>query len=131
MKLLIIILGLNLAWAAPIPIVNEMYFNLFAGHLHQMANSDSTSLKQLSCGDKVRVLTDENMGKNESRVEWLKVNVGAYIGHVRKDFLVNEPPTCFSNKYLKFVEQFKLEITDKYNLGRLYDNYIWGKSKVK
>jgi hypothetical protein len=32
---------------------------------------------------------------------------------------------------LKFVEQFKLELTDKYNWGRLYDQYVLGKSKVK
>jgi hypothetical protein len=117
--------------AAPKPVVKEVYFNLFAGHLHQGPNPESTSLKLLNCGDNLRVISEEKEVKTSSKFEWVKLQTGEYIGYVRKEFLSNETPSCFNNKFMKFVDQFKLEITDKYNWGRLYDNYVWGKSKVK
>jgi hypothetical protein len=117
--------------ATSLPVVNDLYFTLFSGHLHQGPNAQSTSLKILNCGDKLKVITSDKEEKTNSKFEWVKLQTGNYIGFVRKDFISNDQPSCFNNKYLKFVEKFNLEITDKYNWGRLYDNYVWGKSKVK
>ena len=117
--------------SAPAPIVQELYFNLISGHLHQGPSSDSSSLKVLSCGDRLKVIPNEKEITSTTRFSWTKLQVATYSGYVRTDFLVSELPNCFNNKYLKFFEQFKVDINDKYNWGRLYDNYVWGKSKVK
>lgn len=113
------------------PVIKDVYFNLFSGHLHQGPNPQSTSLKVLNCGDKLKVVSSEKDPSSASRFIWSKLQTSTYIGFVRQDFLSFEVPNCFNNKYLKFVEQFKLEVTDKYNWGRLYDHYVSGKSRVK
>jgi hypothetical protein len=117
--------------ANPLPAVKDLYFTLFSGHLHQGPNSESTSLKILTCGDKLKVITRDKDEKTNSKFEWVKLQAGNYIGFVRNDFISSDLPSCFNNRYPKFVEKFNLELTDKYNWGRLYDNYVWGKSKVK
>lgn len=117
--------------AAKLPVVKDVYFNLINGHLHQGPNSQSGSLKVLNCGDRLKVISDEKEVSSISRYNWSKLQTSTYVGYVRQDFLSSQLPDCFNNKYLKFVEQFKLEVTDKYNWGRLYDHYVLGKSKVK
>lgn len=113
------------------PAIKEVFFNFFSGHLHQGPNPLSSSLKVLNCGDRLRVIPQEKEVATSSRFSWTKLQTATYIGYVREDFLSSGLPDCFNHKYLKFVEQFKLEVTDKYNWGRLYDHYIFGKSKVK
>ncbi len=127
---LILISFVNI-FADQVPVIKDVYFNLFSGHLHQVPNPQSTSLKVLNCGDRLKVVTNEKEGVASTKFSWSKLQTASYIGYVRKEFLSEEPPKCFSNKYLKFVEQFKLELTDKYNWGRLYDQYVLGKSRVK
>jgi hypothetical protein len=127
----LILISLSNIFAAQTPAIKDVYFNLYSGHLHQGPNPQSTSLKVLSCGDILKVIPNEKEETPHSKFNWNKLQTASYVGYVRQEFLSAEPPNCFNNKYLKFVEQFKLELTDKYNWGRLYDQYVLGKSKVK
>lgn len=127
----LILISFSNSFAAQVPVIKDVYFNLFSGHLHQGPNPQSTSLKVLNCGDRFKVITNEKEGATPTKFSWIKLQTASYIGYVRKEFLSDEPPKCYSDKYLKFVEQFKLEVTDKYNWGRLYDQYVLGKSRVK
>lgn len=127
----LILISFSNIFAAQVPVIRDAYFNLFSGHLHQGPNPQSTSLKVLNCGDRLKIIPNEKEGTVPVKFSWSKLQTASYIGYVRQEFLSEEPPKCFNNKYLKFIEQFKLELTDKYNWGRLYDQYVLGKSRVK
>jgi len=127
----LILISSSNVFGAQVPAIKDVYFNLFSGHLHQVANPQSTSLKVLSCGDILKVISNEKEVTTPSKFNWSKLQTASHIGYVRQEFLSTELPNCFNNKYLKFVEQFKMELTDRYNWGRLYDHYVLGKSKVK
>lgn len=128
---LLILISFSNVFAAQVPAIKDVYFNRFSGHLHQGPDAQSTSLKVLNCGDILKVISNEKEVTTPSKFNWSKLQTASHIGYVRQEFLSTEPPNCFNNKYLKFVEQFKLELTDRYNWGRLYDHYVLGKSKVK
>lgn len=106
--------------------------NIF-GQIHLNPSRYSTSLTSLSCGHPIKIYeVVENSGKlrvifNEN---WHYVKVGGYEGYINKNFLSNKKPHCFQDSYIKFFDQFDLDLTELYYWGRLYDQYIQGKSKV-
>lgn len=99
------------------------YKNIF-GNIHQSPNKYSEVITTIACGRTVKVLGARKNG-------WHKVQVGSYTGYVQKEFLGSERAGCFQDKYPRFFEKFKLELSDLYYWARLYDLYAQGRSRVK
>tara|TARA_R110000868_G_scaffold303689_2_gene564204 strand:- start:4244 stop:4627 length:384 start_codon:yes stop_codon:yes gene_type:complete len=99
------------------------YLNTPWGHVHQNASRYSTSLTTVSCGHPIKVY--------EVKADWHKVGAGPYTGYVASGQLSDKKPTCPQDKYPRFFDDLKLEITQMYYWGKLYDHYIEGKSRLK
>lgn len=114
-------------------LIKVSYLKNIFGQIHLNPSRYSTSLTTISCGHPVKVFEVEELS-GESRVLfndiWLYVKVGGYEGYINKNFLSNSKPLCFQDSYPKFFDQFDLDLTELYYWGRLYDQYIQGKSKV-
>ena len=98
------------------------YLNIPWGHVHQNPSRYSASLTTVSCGHPLKVLA---LG------EWDKVQAGPYTGHIHAQHLSEKRPTCLQDKYPRFFDDLKLEISEMYYWGKLYDHYIEGKSRLK
>ena len=99
------------------------YLNTPWGHVHQNQSRYSTSLTTVSCGHPLKVVAHAG--------DWEKVQAGPYTGFVRAAQLVDKKPDCVQDKYPRFFDDLKLEITEMYYWGKLYDHYIEGKSRLK
>ena len=74
------------------------------------------------------------MGNTEvssSGVSFLKVKVGPYVGYISKGYLRGKKPECFADEFPRFFDNLNLSLTDMYYWGKLYDQYITGRSRVK
>lgn len=115
-------------------VVKVMYYKHMFGHLHQNASKYSTSLTTISCGHPLKVYSVKT-GASKPRMlfnkEWYFVKAGPYEGYIRDSQLSSKKPTCFQDKYPKFVDQFEMEISDMYNWGRLYDLYLYKRTRVR
>jgi hypothetical protein len=107
-------------------VIGRKYFNQFLGHVHKNMSKGSASLTIIQCSQSVRILENK---LNDP--EWMYVNVGDETGYVHADFLSEKKPDCFQARYPKFYNEMQLDITEMYLWGRLYDQYLIGKSKVK
>ncbi len=104
------------------------------GHVHQNPSRYSASLTTISCGHPIKVVTLKYPdGREESMVDgkWLPVSVGPYDGYVAADSLSEKRPDCFQDRYLKFFDAFGMELSELYYWGRLNDQYVTGKSRVR
>lgn len=99
------------------------YLNSTWGHVHQNSSRYSTSLTTVSCGHPIKIF---QVGD-----DWHKVQAGPYTGFIASNQLVDKKPTCLQDKYPRFFDDLKLEITEMYYWGKLYDHYIDGKSRLK
>ena len=112
--------------------IHHLYYKNIFGHLHQGPSSYSGSVKSLSCGDLVKLIQDKGQTTTEfSKFSWARVKYGPSEGYIRADFLAQKRPTCFSFKYSKFFNKFKLELNDVFSWGRLYDQYVTGSSRAR
>ena len=112
--------------------IHYLYYKNIYGHLHQSSSSYSSSINTLSCGDKVKLIQDKKTIVTEfSKYSWTKVKFGLKTGFIRSDFLVRKLPNCFQTKYIKFFNRFELGLQDIYAWGKLYDQYVSGKAKVR
>lgn len=96
------------------------------GHLHKSASNSSASLTTIQCAQPLKILNDEN----KSSSNWMYVEVGEDKGFVHQDFISQERPTCFQEKYPRFYQGQNLDITDLYFWGRLNDHYLRGESRA-
>ncbi len=106
-----------------------VYFNHLFGHVHKNPSRYSQSLSTLECGHPVKVLKEK--GHEIISGNYLKVQVGPYIGHIDKIYLSPKKEKCFSDKYPKFFNDLNLSITDMFYWGKLNDQYVQGKSKIQ
>ncbi len=104
-------------------VIMVKYLNTPWGHVHQNSSRYSTSLTTVSCGHPLKVI-EINKG-------WTKVIAGPYTGFVQDIHLNVKKPECIQDKYPRFFDDLKLEITQMYYWGKLYDQYIEGKSRLK
>ena len=122
----------NSSYGADKKYVGVLYFKNMFGHIHQNTSKYSTSLSTLSCGHPVKIYKklyktgDSQLIFNNS---WNMVKVGPYEGYIQSAFLSKTKVKCFQDKYPKFFDEMKLEISDMYYWGRLYDQYVTGSSK--
>lgn len=105
-------------------IIMVKYMNTPWGHVHQNSSRYSASLTTVSCGHPLKVVELNNKG-------WTKVIAGPYTGFVQDINLGSKKPECLQDKYPRFFDDLKLEITQMYYWGKLYDQYVEGKSRLK
>jgi len=111
-----------------------MYYKYMFGHLHQNPSKYSTSLTTISCGHPLKIYSVKTGSQKPRMVfnkEWNFVKAGPYEGYIRDTQLSSKKPICFQDKYPKFVDQFEMEISDMYNWGRLYDLYLYKRTRVR
>lgn len=106
-----------------------LYFNQLFGHIHKSPSRYSQSLSTIECNHPVKILKDK--GGEITRGRYHKVIVGPYTGYIDTIYLSSQKNTCFSNKYPKFYDALKLEISDTFYWGKLNDQYVQGKSQAK
>ena len=104
--------------------IGIFYYSNIYGIVHLLPSINSESLTTISCGQPLRAYS-----KLENK--WIKVKAGPYKGHVQTKYISKKKPKCFQDTYSKFVESFELDLSDMYYWGRLYDQYVQGKSRVK
>ena len=102
------------------------YFKEIFGHLHEKSLVSSTTLTTIACGHPVKVYA-----KQVAHSKWLKVRVAAYDGFIEKKSLSSSKVKCFQDKYPRFFDSLKVEISDIYYWGMLQDQYIVGKTRVQ
>ncbi len=99
------------------------YLGIPWGHVHQNQSRYSSSLTTVSCGHPLKVI--------EFNEHWHKVVAGPYTGYVQSKFIHEKKPSCPQDLYPRFFDDLKLEITEMYYWGKLYDQYIEDKSRLK
>lgn len=107
-------------------VIGRKYFNQFLGHVHKNMSIGSSSLTIIQCSQSLEILSS-----NINDPDWMYVSVGDEKGYVQAHFLSEKKPDCFQARYPRFYNQMELDITEMYLWGRLYDQYLLGKSKVK
>jgi hypothetical protein len=115
-------------------ILKVQYFNKMFGHVHENPSVYSDSLTTIGCNHPVKVLKSTSKKNGKSQIfhnkNWYMVKVGPYNGFVRKNHLAGRRVKCFNEKYSKFFDLFKVDLTEMYYWGRLYDQFVIGKSRV-
>lgn len=105
------------------------YFSKLFGHIHKNPSRYSQSLSTIGCGHPIKVL----QGKGGEIVvnEFHKVSVGPYTGYISKKYLRSKKVSCFQDRYPRFFDNLGLSLTDMYYWGKLYDQYVYGRSTVQ
>ncbi|WP_372653974.1 hypothetical protein [Halobacteriovorax sp.] len=109
-----------------------MYVNKIFAQVHKNPSKHSIYLTTTECGHPVKVYKLES--KNKSRVlfnrTWKIVKVGSYDGYMNEEYLSDTKVKCFQDKYPKFFDSLGLEINEMFYWGKLYDQYVTGKSRA-
>lgn len=109
-----------------------MYVNKIFAQVHKNPSRHSIYLTTTECGHPVKVY--KLVSKNRTRVSfnrtWKIVKVGAYDGYIDGEYLSSKKVDCFQDKYPKFFDSLNLEISDMFYWGKLYDQYVSGKSRA-
>ncbi len=110
------------------------YKNIF-GHIHKNPSRYSQSLSTIECGHPVKIYVLVNL-QNKSKQELFEgrfhyVKVGPYEGYIDKSYLTLKRGDCFQDRFPRFFDHLELELTDMYYWGKLYDQYVYGKSRVQ
>lgn len=108
------------------PVKEVRYLKNIFGHVHQNTSAYSTSMSTLTCGHPIKIVQ-----YNTNRSGWYGVLVGDKSGYMQSKMLSKTRPNCFQVKYPKFVSSFELDLSEMYYWGKLYDQYVEGKSEVK
>ena len=134
MKQRMLLACILLSFCTTLLATDEIYYlNQIFGIVHQNPSRYSAALTTISCGHplKVRRLLDAKGKEVAANEDWFFVKVGAYEGHILKEYASKQKPDCFQDHFPKFFDSFELEVTDLYYWGRLNDQYVTGKSKVR
>ncbi len=115
-------------------LIGIYYYKNILGQIHLNPSKYSTSLTTIACGHPVKVY-QISISKNKKQILFAEkynyAKVGPYEGYILRSFLSKKRVLCFQDKYSRLYESFKLDISEMYYLGKLYDQYVHGKSKVK
>ncbi len=126
---LLLILSSSSPFAAKKTPEKVMYFSKLFGHIHKGPSRYSQSLSTIGCGHPTKVIGNTEI--SSSGVSFLKVKVGPYIGFISKTYLRSKRPECFADEFPRFFDNLNLSLTEMYYWGKLYDQYITGRSRVK
>lgn len=112
-------------------LVGVYYLKNIFGHVHQNPSRLSASLTTISCNHPVKVYKKSEKEELDFEDGWVDAIVGPYEGFIEGRFLSAKQVQCFQDRYMKFFDSFSLELSELYHWGKLYDQYIDGKSKVR
>ena len=104
------------------------YKNLF-GHIHKNPSRYSQSLSTISCGHPIKILGHK--GREIQSGKFNKVKVGPYVGYIDRKYLTAKKKQCFQDRYPRFFDNIGLTLSDMYYWGKLYDQYVYGRSTVQ
>jgi len=110
------------------------FFKAPMGNLHQNPSRYSQVVTTINCNYPVKLLKEIDQEGKEKLIfgdgDWSLVKVGPYEAYVMTEYLQEKKAKCFDEEYSKFYDSLKLTVSDSYYWARLYDHYIFGKSKV-
>jgi hypothetical protein len=128
--------SLDLRKNQKVVLLKVAYFNKFFGHIHRNPSRYSQSLSTIGCGHPIKIY--KIISKKEKKDiqvffnrNFYYVKAGPYKGFIHKKYLSKKPPRCFQDLYPRFFDSLELELTDMYHWGKLYDQYVYGRSLVK
>ena len=105
-------------------IISIEYLGALFGHVRVQPSQYAESLSAISCGHPIKLY-------ETIKDDYQFAKVGPYEGYVKREHLSKHKPECLQDKYPKFFETINLDITEMYYWGKLNDQYITGKSKLK
>lgn len=110
-----------------------LYFKQIFGQIHQNPSRYSQTLSTVTCGQPIKLLQKLSSDGVEIKTPegWSFISAGPYEGYLQTENLVAAPSECFAKKYPKFFETIDLELSEIHYWGRLYDQYVQGRSKVR
>ncbi|HLE10997.1 MAG TPA: hypothetical protein VI754_07085 [Bacteriovoracaceae bacterium] len=114
--------------------IGIMFYQKFFGNVHQNYSRYSATLTTVSCGHPIKVYKQKVSGDAKTAdnfSDWQSAKVGPYDGYVLGALVGTVRPDCFQDQFPKFFEQFDLDLAELFYWGRLYDQYIIGRSMVK
>jgi hypothetical protein len=114
--------------------LSVMYLRPMFAHVHQNPSRHSASLTTITCGQPVKVMAAKwPDGREDVLVDghWHMVDVGPYQGYLDREMLSDKRPECFQDRYPRFFDAIGAELSDLYYWGRLYDQLVIGKSRVR
>jgi len=109
------------------------YFRQTFGVVHQNPSRYSSALTTISCGHPIKILRllDAKGKEFIPNDDWVFAKIGAYEGFVLREYLGKQKGGCFQDRYPKFFDSFEMDVSELYYWGRLNDQYVTGKSKVR
>jgi hypothetical protein len=127
---------MNLSLGADKKVLDKvMYVKSLFGQVHKNPSKYSNYMTTTECGHPVKVYKRVNKKNNSVRIifnrSWHLVKVGSYEGYMNAVQLSSKKPLCFQDKYPKFFDSIDLGINDMFYWGKLYDQYVSGKSRAR
>lgn len=119
--------GLAVTTAKP-KFIGTYYVQTLFLNLHTHPSPFSTSLKTLSCGEKVEIYEKGDGGVPEDFAYGL---FERSFGYLIKKSLSEEKSNCALEKYPQFFSLINLDIADMYYWGKLQDQMISDRTRVK
>lgn len=113
------------------PSIGIYYYNQIFGNVHQNPSRYSNTLTTIACGHPMKVYKVSSKKGTTIHLDWREVRVGPYLGFMRTEFLDARRPKCFQDKYPKYFDLFEPSLAEIFYWGRLYDQYVRGRSKVR
>ncbi|MGB0453907.1 MAG: hypothetical protein ACPGJV_09345 [Bacteriovoracaceae bacterium] len=123
-KRIFFIISLTLFFSCEVLEARVMRLKNIFGSVHKIADESSEVLTVIACNHPVKLLN------RKAEIGWHKVKVGKHTGFMHQRMLSRRKVSCFQDRYTKFFEKFNLKVEQTYFWGKLYDNYLVGKSEV-
>lgn len=112
-----------------------MYVKSLFAQVHKSPSKYSNYMTTTECGHPVKVYKMISKKNSSVRIlfnrSWHLVKVGAYEGYMNAIQLSSRKTVCFQAKYPKFFDSIDLGINDMFYWGKLYDQYVTGKSRAR
>jgi hypothetical protein len=108
--------------------IGVFYFKETFGIIHEKEDTNSSSLKIVSCGYPLEVYEAYNSGPDN---KWAMVKKKSLEGFVLKKLLSKKWPRCFIRKYSKFFGEFQMSETDLYFWAKYKERVEIGKSRAR
>ena len=107
--------------------VRIAYFNKIFGHLRRHPYANSSTLTVLDCNTSITIVN----GNGRKSEQWYHVKVGIYEGYVKKNNLSFQRVECFQKKYPHFFGAIKIDPSEQYHWGKLYDRYEQARTRIR
>lgn len=107
-------------------LMGVFYLQTPYAHIHSSAEVNSESLTTLSCGHPIKVYEEDGLSER-----WHRIKVASLEGYIKAEFLSRNKVNCLQDRYVRFFSNLKLEISDLYYWGKLYDQFLSGRVGIE